>query len=168
MEEGAVVMLANLIILFYNLAWLVFLTKKHYGQVTTRAGHIFELNLLLQLTFSIFLWILLVDLGALDGWCTLRDILSGVLFYGPWVALAGSQIETAIFLKTLNVNTMMTNTAGKIILAMKIFTYGMAIIFTLVLPDRKMCQIRTELCESLNMTDIHQITIPGNTKKGTF
>ena len=168
MEEGAVVLIANLIILFYNLTWLVFLVQKHYGQVTTRAGHIFELNLQLQNTINTFLWTLLEYSRALDGWCTLRDILDGILFYGPWIAIAGSQIETAIFLKTLDVNTMMTNTAGKIILAMTIFTYGYAIIFTVVLPDRTMCQNRTELFEYLNMTDIYQITAPNNSKKEHF
>ncbi len=35
-------LVADLLYLFYNLTWLVFLTKKHYGQVTTTAGHIFE------------------------------------------------------------------------------------------------------------------------------
>ena len=39
--------------------------------------------------------------------------------------LDGSQNETAIFLKTLNVNTMLTNTAGKIILAKTIFVVAM-------------------------------------------
>ena len=97
-------LIANLIILFYNLTWLVFLVQKHYGQVTTRAGHIFELNLQLQNTINTFLWTLLEYSRALDGWCTLRDILDGILFYGPWIATAGSQIETAIFLKTLKVN----------------------------------------------------------------
>ena len=94
-----------------------------------------------------------MDLGALDGWCTLRDILSGILFYGPWMAIAGSQIETAIFLKTLNVNTMMTNTAGKIILAMSIFTVAMGVILTLLVPDRTMCENKTELCEFLDMLE---------------
>ena len=39
--------------------------------------------------------------------------------------LDGSQNETAIFLKTLNVNTMVTNPAGKIILAKTIFVVAM-------------------------------------------
>ena len=37
-------------------------------------------------------------------------MLDGIFVLQSWVALAGSQIETAIFLKTLNVNTMMSNT----------------------------------------------------------
>ena len=106
---------ASLIILFYQLAWLVFLTQKHYGKVTTTAGHIFELNVQLHNTMDDLFWILL-DSGDLDGGCTIRDMLEWISLYGYWVALAGSQIETAIFLKTLNVNTMVTNPAGKIIL----------------------------------------------------
>ena len=74
--------------------------------------------------------------------------------------LDGSQNKTAIFLKTLNVNTMMTNTAGKIILAMTIFTVGMGVILTLLVPDRTICESRTELCEYLKMTHFYRTTIP--------
>ena len=159
MEEVAVV-LANLINFVYNLAWLVFLTLKHYGQVTTTAGHIFELNLLFQNTINIFLWTLLVDLGALDDHCIIRDMLEGVFLLQSWVALVGSQIETAIFLKTLDVNTMMTNTAGKIILAMTVFTVAMGLILTFAVPDRTMCEIKKELCAYLEPTDFYRTTIP--------
>ena len=161
MEDAELVLLFDLINLFYNLAWLVYLTQKHYGQVTTSAGHIFELNVLVNSTVSIFLWILLVDSGALDSWCTLRYMLDGVFSCGYLVALAGSQIETLIFLKTLNVNTMMTNMAGKIILAMTIFTVAMGVLLMLVAPDRTLCEKKTELCEYLKMSDIYRITIPG-------
>ena len=161
MEDAELVLLFDLINLFYNLAWLVYLTQKHYGQVTTSAGHIFELNVLVNSTVSIFLWILLVDSGALDSWCTLRYVLDGVFSCGYLVALAGSQIETLIFLKTLNVNTMMTNMAGKIILAMTIFTVAMGVLLMLVAPDRTLCEKKTELCEYLNLSDIYRITIPG-------
>ena len=34
-------LLADLITLIYNIAWLLFLIYRHYGQVTTTAGHIF-------------------------------------------------------------------------------------------------------------------------------
>ena len=159
MEEVAVV-LASLIDFVYNLAWLVFLTLKHYGQVTTTAGHIFELNLLFQNTINIFLWTLLVDLGALDDHCTIRDMLDGIFLLQSWVALAGSQIETAIFLKTLDVNTMMTDTAGKIILAMTIFTVAMGVILTLVLPDRTLCENKKEICAYLEPTNFYRTTIP--------
>ena len=162
MEDAELVLLFDLINLFYNLAWLVYLTQKHYGQVTTTAGHIFELNVLVNSTVSIFLWILLVDSGALDSWCTLRYMLDGIFSCGYLVALAGSQIETLIFLKTLNVNTMMTNMAGKIILAMTIFTAAMGILLMLVVPDRTLCEKKTELCEYLKMSDFYRITIiPG-------
>ena len=160
MEDAELVLLFDLINLFYNLAWLVYLTQKHYGQVTTTAGHIFELNVLVNSTVSIFLWILLVDSGALDSWCTLRYMLDGIFSCGYLVALAGSQIETLIFLKTLNVNTMMTNMAGKIILAMTIFTVGMGVILTLVVSDRTMCEIKKELCAYLEPTDFYRTTIP--------
>ena len=59
---------ADLSVLFFNLAWLVFLTQKHFGKVTTTAGHIFELNVLFNNTMNIFLWILLVDSGLQDYW----------------------------------------------------------------------------------------------------
>ena len=159
MEEVAVV-LASLIDFVYNLAWLVFLTLKHYGQVTTTAGLIFELNLLFQNSSNIFLWTLLVDLGALDDHCTIRDMLDGIFLLQSWVALAGSQIETAIFLKTLDVNTMMTDTAGKISLAMTIFTVGMGVILTLVVPDRTMCENKKEICAYLEPTNFYRTTIP--------
>ena len=71
-------LLVDLFVLFYNFGWLWFLTKKHYGQVTTTAGHIFELNVQLQNTIAIFLWILLVDSGLQDYWCSLSD--SPILF----------------------------------------------------------------------------------------
>ena len=61
-------LVADLLVLFYKLTWLGFLTKKHYGQVTTTAGHIFELNVQLQNTIGIFLWILLVDSGLQEYW----------------------------------------------------------------------------------------------------
>ena len=51
----------DLFLLIYNFAWLVFLTYKHYGQVTTKAGHIFELHVQLIITVDIFFWILLVE-----------------------------------------------------------------------------------------------------------
>ena len=51
--------------LIYNLIWLVFLASRHYGQVTTTAGHIFELNVLLNVSISNFLLILIVDLELL-------------------------------------------------------------------------------------------------------
>ena len=158
MEE----LLANLVNFVYNLAWLVFLTLKHYGQVTTTAGHIFELNLLFLNTINIFLWVLLVDLGALDDYCTIRDMLDCIFVLQSWVALVGSQIETAIFLKTLNVNTMMTNTAGKIILAKTIFVvamgHGSRFNYGWFLCESK---TKTELCEYLKTTDIYRMAFPG-------
>ena len=62
-------LLADLLNFVYNLGWLVFLTHKHYGQVTTTAGHIFELNVQLNNTISVFIWLVLVDLDALNTWC---------------------------------------------------------------------------------------------------
>ena len=151
-------LLFDLLNFFYQLSWLGFLTQKHYGQVTTTAGHIFELNVLLQNTISVFFWIL-IDLGALDGWCTISDMLDLIWMYNIIAAITGSQIETAIFLKTLNVNTMMTNTAGKIILAMSIFTSGMAVIITLFHPSKKEClQSKITLCESMvHLVDFYRI-----------
>ena len=39
--------LVDILSLIYNIAWLVFLIYKHYGKATTKAGHIFELHVLL-------------------------------------------------------------------------------------------------------------------------
>ncbi len=58
-------LLVDLFNLIYNLTWLVFLIRRHYGKVTTTAGHIFELNVLLNATISNFNLILLMDLEVL-------------------------------------------------------------------------------------------------------
>ena len=146
----------------YNLAWLVFLTHKHYGQVSTRAGHIFELNVLLNNTIYVMLWILIVDFEVIP-WCTIAsEILDKAILYSFLIAVANSQIETALFLKTLNVNTMMTNTAGKIIFAMSVFSLGMGVIVTLALPCIKVCQpCQTVYCDYLTPKGFYFITIPG-------
>ena len=88
-------LIADLLVLFYNLAWLVFLTVKHYGQVTTTAGHIFELNLLLSNTINIFLCIIIEDSGLKDTWCTLSDTINTISSYNMLVAIASSRMETA-------------------------------------------------------------------------
>ena len=152
----------NLLSLFYNLIWLVFLTHKHYGQVSTRAGHIFELNVLLNNTIYVMLWIFIVDLEVIP-WCTIAsEILDKAILYSFLIAVANSQIETALFLKTLNVNTMMTNTAGKIIFAMSIFCLGMGVIVTLALPCIKGCQpCQTVYCDYLTPKGFYHMTIPG-------
>ena len=53
-------LLVDLLSLIYNLTWLVFLTRKHYGQVTTTAGHIFELNVLLTSIINTISFIIIV------------------------------------------------------------------------------------------------------------
>ena len=143
--------LTDLLDLIYQLAWLVFLTQKHYNQATTTAGHIFELYVLLINTIGLFLWVIFLDSGALDGWCTISNMISLIWIYNLIAAITISQIETAIFLKTLNVNTMMTNTAGEIILATSIFTSSMVVIITLVHPSKNVCQLqsKTTFCESV-------------------
>ena len=151
-------LLVDLITLIYNLTWLVFLTKRHYGQVTTTAGHVFELNVLLNININVFSTIILLDLEVLP-----RGIMSEILYaniqYSHYVAIAGSQLETAVFLKTLNVNTMMTNTAGKIILAMYIFCYVLGVTITLVFPPTR---VKSEIlfCEYLNPRDFYCFVIP--------
>ena len=124
----------DLLSLIYNLSWLIFLIKKHYGQVTTRAGHIFELNVLLTNTINEFLWIIFKDLQALPSG-TMSEMLFTTMSYNYWIAVAGSQIETAIFLKTLEVGTMMTNTAGKIILVLTFCSIGLAVTTTLAILE---------------------------------
>ena len=77
------------------------------------------------------------------------------------MAIAGSQIETAISLKKLDANTMMTNTAAKIILAMTIFAAGMGVISsTVVQPSSKTeCHTGT-LCETF-VKLVYPVIIPG-------
>ena len=58
-------LLFDLLILVYSLAWLMFLTHEHWGQVTTTAGHIFELNVLFNNTLYILVLILILDLDFL-------------------------------------------------------------------------------------------------------
>ena len=95
----------------------------------------------------------------------MSDLFDKIFFFSFIVAIAGSQIETAIFLKTLNVNTMMTNTAGKIIVALTIFSYTLALINTLVLPSPRVKQSENfdkilETCKYLPPMDIFMV-IPG-------
>ena len=154
--------LTDLLNLSYNLTWLVFLTHKHYGQVSTRVGHIFELNVLLNNTFYVMLWIFIVDLEVIP-WCTIAsEILDKAILYSFLIAVANSQIETALFLKTMNVNTIMTNTAGKIIFSMSVFSLGMGVIVTLALPCINVCQpCQTVYCDYLTQKGFYCITIPG-------
>ena len=149
-------LLVDLFLLIYNLAWLAFLTYKHYGQVTTKAGHIFELHVQLISTVDILFWILLVELEVLP-MGTLTEIINTTIAYILFIAVVCSQIETAIFLKTLNTNTMMTNTAGKIILAMDIFSLGMAVITTLAQPSTMQSKLE---CYLLTPKAFYQFTIP--------
>ena len=144
----------------YNLGWLVFLIYKHYGKVTTTAGHIFELNVMLNVTISNFLLILIVDLEVLPSGI-LSEILDTTNIYSFLTAMTGSQIETVVFLKTLNVNTMMTNTAGKIILAMNMLSYVLAIINTLALPSMTLRQSDILFCDYLTPMDFFRMTLPG-------
>ena len=149
----------DLFLLIYNFAWLVFLTYKHYGQVTTKAGHIFELHVQLMFTMDILSWILLVEEVLPSG--ILTEIIFPTVSYCVVIAVAGSQIETAIFLKTLDTNTMMTNTAAKIILAMDIFSLitgtGTGVISTLALPSS--IQSKPE-CQFMTPKAFYQFTIP--------
>ena len=152
-------LLVDLFNLIYNLTWLVFLTHKHYGRVTTRAGHIFELNVLLNATIINFLWILLVDLELLPS-SIMSEILDTANLYTFMAAIACSQIETIVFLKTWNVNTMTTNTAGKIILATTIFSFGLAVITRLTLSTITVRQSEMLFCDYLTPMEFYRTTIP--------
>ena len=94
-------LLVDFLNFIYNFIWLVFLARRHYGQVTTTAGHIFELNVLLNVSISNFLLILIVDLELLPKG-TISEIFDTASTYSFSVAMAGSLIETVVFLKTLN------------------------------------------------------------------
>ena len=142
-------LLVDFLNLIYNFTWLMFLASRYYGQVTTTAGHIFELNVLLNVSINNFLLILIWDLELLPKGI-ISDMLDKTNFYSFLVAMAGSLIETVVFLKTLNVNTMMTNTAGKIILAMTIFSYVLGVITTLVRPNANGSRSEILLCDDLS------------------
>ena len=152
-------LLVDILFFIYNATWLIYLTKKHYGKVTTTAGHIFELNVLVNVTLDSIYFILVVDLEILP-MSILSDIFDRISLYSLLVAIAGSQIETAIFLKTLNVNTMMTNTAGKIIVALTISSCVLGLINTLLLPTPRMKQSENfdiEFCNYLPPTDLFMV-----------
>ena len=153
-------LLVDFLNLIYNFTWLMFLASRYYGQVTTTAGHIFELNVLLNVSINNFLLILIWDLELLPKGI-ISDMLDKTNFYSFLVAMAGSLIETVVFLKTLNVNTMMTNTARKIILAMTIFGYVLGVIITLVLPSTNKSQSEIMFCDSLSPEDFFRLTLPG-------
>ena len=152
-------LLLDLLNLIYNLTWLVVLTREHYGQVTTTAGHIFELNVLLTSTFNIIFIIIFLDLKILP-LGIMAQILDTASHYNILMAMAGSLIETAVFLKTLNVNTMMTNTAGKIILVIMMVSYGLAVINTLALPSKIVQSSELYFCTQLTPRNFFRVTIP--------
>ena len=153
-------LLVDLLTLIYHISWLVFLTRKHYGQVTTTAEHIFELNVLLNYIINNLLWIILVDLEALLLDDVTAEILETAMLYSFEVAIVCSQIETAVFLKTMNVNTMMTNIALKIILTLTIVSYGLGAFITLALPSTRVIHREIWACQYLNKRDFYCITIP--------
>ena len=126
--------------------------------MATTAGHIFELNVLLNINVNAFLLIIIVDLEV-SPWAILSEILDTTVQYSFYGAIAGSHIETAIFLKTLDVNTMMANTAGMIILILTIFSYGLGVIVTLAFPSAR---VKNDLidCEYINLRDFYRFTIP--------
>ena len=68
--------------------------------------------------------------------------------------------ETAIFLKKLDVITMMTNTAGKIIMVLDIISLGMGIIITLVVPLWRENQKKTQVCEFITPDAFYRFSIP--------
>ena len=142
--------------LVYHLAWLVYLTWKHYGQVTTTAGHIFELNLQLNVTINYFLYIFIVDMEVLC-WGIMSEILHLTMFYSYLLAMAGAQIQTAIFLKTLNLNNMMTPAAGKIIFFLFTLSVVTGVSVTLVQHENL---YEIEYCEFLTPKVFYQFTVP--------
>ena len=104
----------------------------------------FELNVLLNAIIGNFLWIVLTEFEVLR-----LGFTSDLIEFCLLVATAGSQIETIVFLKTLTVNTMMTNTAGKIILAMTMFSFGLAVFNTLAWPSTMVHKSEIMSCDYL-------------------
>ena len=127
--------LVDVLSLIYNITWLVFLIYKHYGKATTTAGHIFEIHVLLVNTVAILFFQLMMYDALPKG--NLTEALNTIASLTFLIAIAGSQIETAIFLKTYNVNTLMPDTAGWIILAMDVFCIEIGLFSQLVFPFSK-------------------------------
>ena len=124
-----------------------------------KAGHIFELNVLVNYSLYSLLMILLVDLEVLP-WGPISEILQTTLFFSYLLAVTGSQIETVIFLKTLDVNTMVTNTAGHIIAALTFCSLSLAVTTTLAKPSWNVNERKTEYCEFITPKAFYRTTIP--------
>ena len=91
---------------------------------------------------------------------TILEIIDSTIFYSYVVSLAGAQIQTAVFLKTFNVNTIDTKTTGWIILAMEVFCLCMGVITNLYMPPWKADRSKTEICEFSTPEAFHRFTIP--------
>ena len=85
----------------YLICWLGYLVYQHYG--SAKAAHIFELNILLDfvlfmgsMTFECLLILISADSGLL---CSLMMILQHVTTLCYYSAIAGSHVETLMFLK---------------------------------------------------------------------
>ena len=156
----------DICVFLYLGSWLAYLTKKHYREVTTRAGHIFELHVLLNQTIDIFFWFFL-DSGALADadvaeLCTLNETLITAFTINIYVGVAGSQIETAIFLRTKSLHVISTNTAGFICLGMSVFSLVMASLLTLLTPGARQCRRITSSCDYFVPWDFYRTILPAS------
>ena len=119
----------------YGGAWLGFLCCKHYGQA--RAAHIFELNFLLNSVILCLIWTI-VDMQVLHN-CLVLATLEAIFSADYFFSICLTHIDTAVFLKTMSADTMITNTAGWICLGMKIPSSALGILLTFLLPESQEC-----------------------------
>ena len=164
--KGPQIQYFEAILFLYLGSWLMFLTKKHYRGLTTRAGHIFELFVLLNNTIDSFFLVFLESGIVADTdvteFCAVLETLLSATSINFFVSVAGTQVETAIFLRTRSVDTMTTNTAGYICLGMAIFSLVAGSVITLVFPEARVCRKVTTACEYYAPWDLYRTIIPAS------
>ena len=94
--------------------------------------------------------------------CAVLETLLSATSINFFVSVAGTQVETAIFLRTKSVDTMTTNTAGYICLGMAIFSLVAGSVLTLVFPEARECRKVTKACEYYAPWDLYRIIIPAS------
>ena len=147
----------------YFTIWLVYLAWKFMQDATP--GHIFEINVLLSLIMTIILSGVR-DLNIFED-CTVLRFLESSSAYNYYMSIMGSHIETAIFLKTYTVNTMLTNTAGWICLGMWLGSLPIGAIPSLAMPESLICppsrSAATSFCDYFGIPNFYRRALPSIT-----
>ena len=94
--------------------------------------------------------------------CAVLETLLSATSINFFVSVAGTQVETAIFLRTKSVDTMTTNTAGYICLGMAIFSLVAGSVLTLVFSEARECRKVTQACEYYAPWDLYRTIIPAS------